>query len=111
MNIVPTTDANGWSVYNFGTSKICTKRVTFNQTVNSGSGVGVTLSSNNLPVGLSNVSGARMSYSYALTNGNAYQTVLVAEMQSNSTTINFTATKIVGSTSNSTGYIDVIFVI
>lgn len=90
--------------------KIATKRVTFNQTVNSGSGIGISLSSNNLPVGLANMSNARMSYSYSITNGNAYQTVLVAEMQTTATTINFTATKIVGGSSNSTGFIDVMIV-
>lgn len=104
------TDANGWRVIDMNAYKIATKRITFNQTINSGSGVGVSISSDNLPVGLANMSSARMSYSYSISNGNAYQTVLVAEMQTTATTLNFTATKIVGGSSNSTGFIDVIIV-
>jgi hypothetical protein len=99
-------DANGWNVLDLGTKKIATKRVTFNQTFNNGSGLVLTTSSPSLPVGLANMTNATLNYSYSITNGNAYQHIIVAEMQTNAITINYTCTRIIGGTGNAQGFID-----
>lgn len=111
LDVVPTTDANGWSIRDYGTSKIATKRITFNQSVNAGSGTSMSsISSNNLPSGMTNITNARMSYNVSYTNGDAYNTVLNAEMATNASVLNFTAIKILGGTGTKTGFIDIVLV-
>ena len=103
---VTSTDANGWTVYDYGVAKEYTKRVTFSQTINNGSGVVLSMSSSVLPAVVADMTNYRMTYAESVTNGNAYQFQMVAEMQTSSTTINFTATKLIGSSGTVSGFID-----
>lgn len=106
-----TTDANGWTVYDYGGWKEYRKRITFSQTINAGSGSQIVESSTNLPVGVATISDGSFSYSCTITNGNAYATNLVAEMSTAATSLAFTATKVVGSTGTVSGFIDMVILV
>jgi hypothetical protein len=103
-----TTDANGWAVKDFGFFKIYTKRLTFSQSI-GGSGAAISLSSTNMPVGVTDFSAHSYFYSYSL-NGNAYGLNMVSERTSGSTSINFTAASVDGATRTYAGFIDNMFV-
>lgn len=107
VNIIPTTDANGWRVTDLGTAKIYSKRITFSQTISGA--VVVTLSSNNLPVGVSSISTRRLIYAYT-TTGSAYNLLMVFEGNSSSTVLNFTAASNDGVATAYTGWIDVLLI-
>lgn len=99
-----TTDTNGWTKYDYGTWKQYIKRVTFSQTI--GGGAILTLSSNNLPVGISDLSTVFIQYSYTAAS-NAYALSIVFEGGSTTGILNFTTNRNDGSTSAYTGFIDV----
>lgn len=64
-----TTDANGWTVYDMGTWKRYTKRVTFSATVTASSIAALTPSSSDFPVGITNIGNHELSYSHTLSVG------------------------------------------
>jgi len=99
-----TTDANSWTKYDYGTWQEYRKRVTFSQSLSSGSVL--TLSSSSLPVALSNIGTNFLIYSYTATSG-AYNCNIVFEGSTASTTISFTASSLSG-TAVYTGFIDLI---
>ena len=103
LNISKVVDANSWTVFDFGNFKQYKKRVTFSQSI--GGAVALTMSSNNLPTGLSTTSGYFFDYSYAVP-GNAYDLSIVAEMGTAATAINFTTRTISGSSIAFSGFID-----
>jgi len=100
LNISSTTDANGWTVHDFGTFKEYSKRVTFSQTI-SGAAV-LSMSSVNLPVGVSTIGTHILKYSH-VTTGNAYDLSLVFEGSTSNTTLNFTVRTVSGASFAYTG--------
>ena len=99
-----TTDANGWTKYDYGTWQEYRNRVTFSQTI-SGATI-LTISSSTLPTGMATLSTNYLSYSYTAT-GNAYNLTLVFEGSTTSSSLKFTVASITGSFTY-TGFIDVI---
>lgn len=101
-----TVDANGWTVYDLKASgKIYRKRVTFSQTI--ATATGVTISSTNLPVGISNFSSVFFNYSYHC-SGNAFGLSMVSEVTTSSSALNFSARSNDGASRTYTGFIDLI---
>lgn len=98
------TDANGWTVYDYGTWKEYKKRVTFSQTISGGAGL--TVSSNNLPSGMSTISTNFVHYSFVST-GNAFGLNIGYEGSSSTATLNFTTSTNDGVSRAYTGFIDV----
>ena len=103
-NFSKTVDANGWIVYKYGSLTQYRKRVTFNQTISGA--VAVSISSSNLPVGISNFESVLISYSYGC-SGNAYGLSMVLERVATGTSIGFTARSNDGTSRTYTGIIDV----
>lgn len=106
MDIISTTDANGWKVYDFGSMKHYFKRVTFSQSIPASAFL--TTSSNNLPVGVSNFQNRYFFYNYAA-GANAYALNIVLERVDTDATISYTAASIDG-TRTYTGWIDQYFI-
>lgn len=104
LNLSRTSDANGWTVFDYGTWKIYAKRVTFSQTISTAAVV--SMSSSNLPVGISNFTNVIMNYSYSC-DGNAYGLSMVSEIGTTSSSINFTARSNDGVSRTYTGFIDI----
>lgn len=98
-----TTDANGWTVYTNGTWTQYRKRMTFSQFINSAQVL--TLSSSNLPAGMSSL-GTNFIDSNFVFGGNAYDFSVHLEMGTSSTSIVATIT-IVGGANTATGFVDV----
>lgn len=96
-------DANGWTVYDYGSHKAYRKRVTINQAINGP--VAVTLSSSNLPTGMATLGSNFISGSKTLT-GSSYGLNWGFEMSSASASLNIT-----GSSNNGlitfTGWFDI----
>ena len=107
MDIISTTDANGWKVYDFGSMKHYFKRVTFSQSI--GASAFLTTSSSNMPVGVSNFQNRYFMYSYS-TDANAYGLNMVLERQDTATSISYTVGSIDGATRTYTGWIDQYFI-
>lgn len=82
-----TTDANSWTIYDYGAWKIYKKRLTFSQTISTGAVLSI--SSTNLPTGLASLTGYFISYSYATTS-NAYALSVSFESATSATALNFT---------------------
>lgn len=89
-SISKTTDANGWTVYNYGTWKEYRKRVTFSQAFTAGSLVAVSLSSTNLPSGMSTLSTNFLSATI-VPSGFAGDFKAYPEMSSSSASLSVTA--------------------
>lgn len=104
LNVIPTTDANGWKVYSFGTTKLYKKRVTYSNTV--GGLTTFPISSNNLPVGISTVGNASYINSTVTASGNAGALCVMPELSAGSTAWNFTATSSDGLSRTYSGFID-----
>lgn len=104
-NFSKTTDANGWTVYDYGNWKEYRKRITFSQTI---AGLAVlTVSSTNLPVGVSNYTGHYFNYIWTAT-GNAGVLLIVAELGSTSATaLQFTTATTDTISRSYSGWIDV----
>ena len=100
-----TVDANGWTVYNYGPWKQYRKRVTFNQTI--GALAVLSISSNNLPVGVSTIGGVFFDYSVVV-SGQAGRLLVVYEGLSTTPNINFTTSTTDGGATNFSGYIDMV---
>jgi len=100
-----TTDANSWTKYDYGTWQEYRKRVTFSQTISAA--VALTISSSNLPVGISTISTNYLTYSHT-TTGNAYNLSIHFEGTSGNTSIAFTACSISGTAFAYVGWIDLI---
>lgn len=64
-----TVDANGWTVYDFGTWKKYSKRVTFSQSVTNGTITTLTVSSTNFPAGMANIDTKELLYSQSISSG------------------------------------------
>jgi len=84
---VRTTDANGWTKYDYGDHQTFRKRITFSQTI--ATAVVLTVSSTNLPVNMTSLGNNYLSYSYTAT-GNAGLLLIVFEGSSAATALNFT---------------------
>lgn len=109
LDVISTTDANGWKIFSFGSLIINTKRVTFSQTINTGP-TALTVSSTNIPVALANLgSASSFLYSYTAT-GNAGALVIVDEGSTAATGVGFVATS-TDSSRSYTGYIDMTFIV
>jgi hypothetical protein len=86
-----TTDANGWTVYDYGTWKEYKKRVTHGTYTKATNEVwSLTLSSSNLPVGMSTL-GTNYIHGVASLGSNAYSMGWNFEMNTASAIINITA--------------------
>ncbi len=104
---VRTTDANGWSVVDCGEYIRYTKRVTFSQSVGSlGTGVNLTTSSSNFPVGVSSLGSSQFSYSYAIAADSGLFNI-VAFMTSSSSSLAFVVRNAHTSSLTCTGFLDV----
>lgn len=101
-----TVDANGWTVYDFGSFKQYRKRVTFSTgTTNVNTIISLATSSTNLPVGVANLTGYHFQWNPG-GMGWAYALHINSEVSSGSTTAGgFTAWTLEGSRAYS-GYID-----
>ena len=87
MAVTRTTDANGWTVDDFGTFKEYRKPTTFSTvSLTSGQTVGTTLSSSNLPVGMSTLGGNFIECK-AIVGSFAMNVNLVPEMGSGSASL------------------------
>lgn len=84
------TDANGWTVYNMGSYREYRKTVTWSQAFTSGSLVSLSLSSNNLPVGMSSLGTTVMATAH-WGNGNSGDVLVVPEMNTGSTGLSYVA--------------------
>lgn len=104
--VIKSSDANNWTVYDYGSWKAYRKRVTFVVTVGGGATT-LSLSSANFPVGVANLNAHFMDYSHA-TNGNAFGLSCVAEMTSGSSALNFTVTSVDGGSRTYTGHVDIV---
>lgn len=72
VNFSKTTDANGWTVYDYGSWKRYTKRFVMPaQTMGTG-GALITLTGNNLPSGVSTVGSHHISYAIMLSAGSPF---------------------------------------
>lgn len=112
VDIVPTVDANGWRVYNFGTTKIYKKRITLSSTsvATTATNINSGLSSTNLPVGFTTIGSANfMDYTWTA-QGNAGALVITFEGNTSNVALAFTATS-TDSTRNYVGWIDVTFTV
>ncbi|MDL2342315.1 MAG: hypothetical protein QFB87_04540 [Patescibacteria group bacterium] len=90
QNFSKTTDANGWTVYDYGNWKEYRKRITWSQSI--GGLVAVTISSGNLPSGMSSIGTNFVSYTNII-NTNAGILLIVFEGTSASTGLGFTAAR------------------
>ena len=108
LNPTKSTDANGWTKYDYGTWQEYRKRVTFSQTI--AAGIALSISSTNLPVGISTVGNSTyMNYTYTAT-ANAYALSIIAEVGTGSTALNFTTCTNDLTSRAYSGNIDIIFV-
>lgn len=107
MNLSKTTDANGWTKYDYGNWQEYRKRVTFSQTI---TGLAtLTVSSNTLPVGMARFGTNYFKYSI-VANTNAARLVVVQEGTSASTLLNFTCCTVDNISTAFIGYIDMLIV-
>ena len=104
LNPSKAVDANGWQKYDLGSIIFYKKRVTFSQTISGGAVL--SMSSSNLPSGLSTISGYFLDYSYTAT-GNAFGLSIVFEGSSSSSSLNFTTCTNDGVSRSYNGWIDV----
>lgn len=104
MTFSNSADANGWKYHDI--RQTYTKRVTFSQSMTSGSGAVLSISSTNLPVGVSSLGTLNMQYSYAFNATIAHRVNIGANMTSSSTSLAFSAQD--ANTETITGFIDII---
>lgn len=102
-----TLDANGWTVYDYGSWKEYRVRRTVNQSVNTATVIG--LSSQALPSGMATLGSNFLTGNFSL-SGNAYALDWNFEMTSTSPTINITGRSNTGAAVTFTGYIDMTIV-
>ena len=90
MNPSKTTDANGWTVYDFGTWKEYRKIISFSNTVTANSAYVIGLANSNLPSGMSTLGSNYIQW--ALMQGsNAFALTPNFEGGSSNSVLNFTA--------------------
>lgn len=104
LNLSKTTDANGWTVYDYGAWKQYKKRVTFSQTVTAAAVL--SLSSHNLPAGVPNYTGHFIDFA-TTTTGSAFAFIPIPEIGTGSTTLNFTVRSNDGISRTYNGWIDI----
>lgn len=102
---VKSTDANSWTVYDWGSFKEYRKRVTYSQAFTSGTPTSLTLSSTNLPTGMSTLSTNYIGMSL-VQNGNAWDMQVNLEMTSASASLVISV--LCSSTATRTGFVDVV---
>lgn len=103
LNPSKTTDANGWTKYDYGAFVEYKKRVTFSQTIQGGAVL--SMSSSNLPNALSSISGYFLAYTVTA-GGGAYGLSVVFEGSTSNTAINFTTCTNDNVSRAYTGFID-----
>jgi hypothetical protein len=103
--VIKSTDANGWTVYNYGTHKQYGKRVTFSQAISTAAAL--TISSDNLPIGVDTLGAVYTQYSYIVA-GSAFNLSLVMQETTSGTSITFAVCSIDGNSNTYTGYIDLL---
>lgn len=81
-----TTDANGWTVYDFGAWKEYRKRTTYSQTFSANTPTSLSLSSSNLPSGMSTL-GSNYLNATVVQSSNAYELQWVPEMGASSNSL------------------------
>lgn len=84
-----TTDANGWTKYDYGTWQEYRKTVSASPTIGTGGATAVTLSSSNLPTGMSTLSSNYLSAGF-MAGGSAYAYDWNFEMTTVSSALNIT---------------------
>jgi hypothetical protein len=90
LNFAKTTDANGWTKYDYGSFVQYRKRVTYSIASVGAGGVGsLTVSSSNLPSGFANISGYQLDFTYSVASGWGYALSLRAEMATNNSALGF----------------------
>lgn len=104
LKLTPTTDANGWKVYNYGEFKKYTKRVTFSQVITAGSAAFITISSTNLPAGIAAL-GTNTIKAQPIISPGAGDIIVVPQMTTASTSLAVVGKSTV--TTTYTGFIDV----
>ena len=104
LSLSKTVDANGWTIYDYGTFKQYKKRITFAQTI--GGAVALSTSSSNLPTGFSTITGYFFDYKHTVV-GQAFDLSIVAEMGTAATALNWTTRTISGGNIAYNGFIDV----
>lgn len=109
LNVISTTDANGWSVYDFGSTTIYAKRVTFSQTFGGGA-VGLTLSSSTLPSGMSSISTNKILVGAPMVGGNGAQFGFGLDMTTASTSLVIAAKSTDGVSRAWAGSFDIIII-
>lgn len=105
MNLTKSVDANGWTVYDYGSWKEYHKRVTFTFNLGAGGVQAIALSSHLLPTGMSTIGSNHLTAS-AYLNGNAYSMGWNFEMVAASTTVNITVINNAGGAINNSGFFE-----
>lgn len=85
-----TTDANGWTVYDYGAWKEYRKRVTYSQALTAGGAAYITVSSSTLPSGMSTLGTNFFNYS-VVSAGASGNLNFFAEMLTSATSAVFVA--------------------
>lgn len=107
LGVTSTTDANSWKVIDLGTVVYHHKRVTFSQACTANTNAGLTVSSNNLPVGMATLSTNYLHANYA-SAGNGGDVKIVTEMTTSSASLGFVIRT--HQTATYSGFIDVMIV-
>jgi hypothetical protein len=108
LDLSSTTDANGWKVRDYGNWKYYTKRITYTtSSLAQLSPTNATLSSSNLPVGVTNLSNSIFTFSYFETaNTPGFFHLVLNITPSSSTSLVFQATNLRASAQTYGGTID-----
>lgn len=103
MGLTTSTDANGWTIYDYGSFKQYRKRTTYDQSFTSGTAVIINLSATTLPTDMASL-GTNFIEATLVQGGTAYTHDWNVEMTTTSTSLS--ATTITRTSATYTGFID-----
>lgn len=107
LDVIQTTDANGWRKIDLGSTIIYRKRITFSQTI---AGLAIlSVSSTNLPTGVSTLSTRTIEYSF-VTTSNAGALQIAFEGSASSSALQFTTATTDTVSRAYTGFIDLVII-
>lgn len=104
IDLIQSTDANGWTLYDYGDFKQYRKRVTYSQAFTNGTSAVLSVSSTNLPVGMSTISTNKLDMNVVGSSW-AMDINIRPEMSTSSSALTFVGRAFSSQTFN--GFIDV----